>query len=371
MYRVLRNNKEQGPYSLEELVQHSLRPFDLIWVEGKSACWRYPPEIDELKPFLGSASDSILQTSFKPVQPAIQEQQKELQPYNAAEEQEELTEAMLEQKANALYLRVQAYNAKREQEEKDIQTKYARSLEDLKQDYADWLHGKKYKKREISSNNKGWVAFGAVSAAFLIFLLAGKDKEMAWPINTHKEVGGNNMAKQKKISQEESLPVNSSVITNQLSESYRVSVESFIDSMRNVLNKQSLNKPEAVPGKHTKTKVPENQVATHPVQLIIHPVEEEIKAPSIKAANLDARYIPVENSSRIKEVQVTVHNTGTVPLKQVTVDVFYYKKGERFINKETLFFNDIGPGNAFTVSKPGNKKAVLARFVLGELTADN
>lgn len=55
MYRLLRNNKEQGPYSLDELVQLSLRPYDLIWQEGKSACWRYPSEIEELKPYVTGA----------------------------------------------------------------------------------------------------------------------------------------------------------------------------------------------------------------------------------------------------------------------------------------------------------------------------
>lgn len=50
-YRLLRNNKESGPFSFDELVQMGLKPYDLIWVDGKSAGWRYPSEINELKPF--------------------------------------------------------------------------------------------------------------------------------------------------------------------------------------------------------------------------------------------------------------------------------------------------------------------------------
>src|SRR3954465_7491038 len=52
IYRILRDNKERGPLSLEELLQLSLKPHDLIWIEGKSAGWRYPSEIDSLKPYL-------------------------------------------------------------------------------------------------------------------------------------------------------------------------------------------------------------------------------------------------------------------------------------------------------------------------------
>ena len=48
-YLLLRNNKESGPYSLDGLMELGLKPYDLIWVQGKSAAWRYPSEVDELK----------------------------------------------------------------------------------------------------------------------------------------------------------------------------------------------------------------------------------------------------------------------------------------------------------------------------------
>jgi len=48
-YLLLRNNKEMGPFSLEDLVTHGLKPYDLIWIQGRSAAWRYPSEIEELK----------------------------------------------------------------------------------------------------------------------------------------------------------------------------------------------------------------------------------------------------------------------------------------------------------------------------------
>src|SRR5918998_1422410 len=50
-YLLLRDNKQSGPYSVEELAAHGLKAYDLVWLEGKSAAWRYPSEIDELKPF--------------------------------------------------------------------------------------------------------------------------------------------------------------------------------------------------------------------------------------------------------------------------------------------------------------------------------
>lgn len=50
-YLLLRDNKQQGPFSAEELSAKGLKAYDLVWVEGRSAAWRYPSEIDELKSF--------------------------------------------------------------------------------------------------------------------------------------------------------------------------------------------------------------------------------------------------------------------------------------------------------------------------------
>lgn len=50
-YILLRDNKEQGPMRLEDLLEIGLKPYDLVWLPGKSAAWRYPSEIEELQPY--------------------------------------------------------------------------------------------------------------------------------------------------------------------------------------------------------------------------------------------------------------------------------------------------------------------------------
>jgi hypothetical protein len=53
-YRLLRNNEEQGPFTLEELIQKNLKPSDQIWVNGLSTGWNYPGEMTEFKPYAPS-----------------------------------------------------------------------------------------------------------------------------------------------------------------------------------------------------------------------------------------------------------------------------------------------------------------------------
>lgn len=48
-YLLLRNNKESGPYSIEQLGLMNLLALDLVWIEEESTCWKYPDEIEELK----------------------------------------------------------------------------------------------------------------------------------------------------------------------------------------------------------------------------------------------------------------------------------------------------------------------------------
>lgn len=50
-YLLLRDNKQSGPYTFDELKDKGLKAYDLVWIEGKSAAWRYPCEVEELSAF--------------------------------------------------------------------------------------------------------------------------------------------------------------------------------------------------------------------------------------------------------------------------------------------------------------------------------
>jgi len=68
IYLLLRNNKQSGPFTREELLQQGLKKHDLIWVEGRSAGWRDPEEIAELTP--DAAPKSAVADDQPPAKPA-------------------------------------------------------------------------------------------------------------------------------------------------------------------------------------------------------------------------------------------------------------------------------------------------------------
>jgi hypothetical protein len=64
-YRLLRSNKESGPYALNDLVALGLKPYDLVWVDGRSAAWRYPSEITELKEYAPAVEEQPYDRFYK------------------------------------------------------------------------------------------------------------------------------------------------------------------------------------------------------------------------------------------------------------------------------------------------------------------
>lgn len=64
-YLLLRNNKESGPHTLQALLTMGLRPYDLVWVEGRSAAWRYPSEVEELKPYAEAVEEQPFDRFYK------------------------------------------------------------------------------------------------------------------------------------------------------------------------------------------------------------------------------------------------------------------------------------------------------------------
>jgi len=68
-YLLLRSNKQTGPFTLDEVREMGLKAYDLVWVEGKSAAWRYPGEVEEFKSFAPLVEEQPFDRFFKrPVQ---------------------------------------------------------------------------------------------------------------------------------------------------------------------------------------------------------------------------------------------------------------------------------------------------------------
>jgi hypothetical protein len=376
-FRLLRNNKESGPFSLDELLQLSLKPFDLVWVEGKSAGWRYPSEIDLLKPYLvenvpeqtsmvveqvHSESNEgrliIKEIPKEEVMPVQQTVNPVIQP-----EEQEITAEKLEKKANEIYLRVQAYTKQKEQQEEDLQTRQARSLDDLKQEYADWLHNKMDHKKSYGSR-KIVIGVGVFFVGALGYFLIERINTPDTPRPVQSSYFMSNSANDAKASQKQGIASNKS---GSHAKQKELTVDEYIDSIERAIENQDKHLAQnriSYKMPVVKTLPPQvNSAETHEQKLTT--VRKESLSNFV---GLDAKYLREPNRNNISSLEVTIRNNSSSFLKTVSVDVFYYRNNEKLIAKETLQFNNIEPGNSFTLSTPGNKKAFSAKFQLGNVS---
>ncbi len=197
IYLLLRNNKQTGPFSIEELVQGGLQPHDLVWEEGKSSCWLYPSEITSLKPYVSHTisapgknakeADAPAQqidkayqpsqnTSIPPLKPAVPKNVYVSMPQpagakpaaapKAASLQEPSTAYDLEQKAEELRRRALAATpeSKATTAPESIQTKYKRELSEVENDYTSWVFKKKSQNKTRFNEKHG-------AAALLMIIL--------------------------------------------------------------------------------------------------------------------------------------------------------------------------------------------------------
>lgn len=117
----MRDNKESGPYSEEEMIAKGFKPYDLIWVEGKSAGWRYPGEIPAFKSFAPMVEEQPYDRFYKkqPPQKHFVREEKTSQPaYSApvaktavpAAKENILPEISIQQQPKAVPMQAPDYN---------------------------------------------------------------------------------------------------------------------------------------------------------------------------------------------------------------------------------------------------------------------
>jgi hypothetical protein len=455
IYSLLRNNKQTGPYSLEELVQLQLKPFDLVWAEGKSAGWLYPSEIDALKPYLETTAVSSeaevqspkpevpspkpevlslkpvvkpsqplavaeekksgpvapiipqkkksskaiyvsLPAGMNPVQvavpvPATEVKQAPVQPVAAVAETsgdgagEEPTESF-EARVERMRRRVAAVESKEKVEEEvdEINTKYSRSLDDIKEEYSSWMKEQKSKKRFP-------VKKMVIGVAALLVLTAGGWLAYAFlssapdPVSSAQqplaEAAIPAVKKESNAEQEYDMPGDASTraVIERLDHTLEVleanekktaakkkttpaeTKKRVSDPVRTTPVPAAKKNTETASGKTTQEKSTSPSPQT--------PRREKSSVPLSKLVNIQGRVVKARKG--IDGVEITLQNNSDQTLKLVAVDVLYHKGNNSVIQRETIYFSDIRPGTSRMLVAPGNRNARGANYQLGLISAED
>jgi hypothetical protein len=425
-YSLLRNNKQSGPYTLEELLQLKLKAFDLVWVEGKSAGWSYPSEIDALKIYITDKEKTVETTAVAssaqlpekdiispptkeivsgkptaspgaqhiyislPASTHIKENAITFTPQAENIEEEESPEARLERKAQELRNKIQAFseNKKQPKADNDLDTKYARSLDDIKEEYSSWLHQQKKKKNVVSK--KTYFIIAGIAALFIgvyfitrLFsntnineehILSAEEIKSSAPVFNSGDKKENDLEKNKKLSKDDPGKKSQKVKNNKTNPSpVKTSspknkvdkIDSYIDSLNRAERKKKQQKETGY----------EPPVASSEGARQSSKRDDEIitKKPAERNATVSAPFeelVKLSESTGNGAPHLTLYNNSNKHIKFVAIDAFYYKANKKLLEKKTLYFNNISAMSTATLYVPEEKKAASVRYEMGLISTD-
>lgn len=391
-YILMRNNKQSAPLKLEELLQTGFKPYDLIWIEGKSAMWRYPSEIAELKDFAETVEEQLYDRIYSKNKPDEKSNQYE------SEHKEKQVYVAFPDKKNTAINKVSATVQKTAKPIEHLpenipvtETKFSQPLDDIKEMYAANLRNKKnvmaerliiFKSVKKVSLYTGLIAFG-IGIGFIFFYSKSKpDTLLSRQDNTSNEAtlpvsNQQYEKKETKISADETKLINDAAPqlytmdagianTEQKANIEKKTVNQSSTGLQKQEKNLSLNKPintvEISPGVETnntngersKKKRTGNEESTHSP---LNPAKELNRLVSLKSNNYQRGAF-----GGIRNLELTITNQSKYLLDKVVVELQYLKPSEQSLRSENIIFSSIPPDGVLTIAVPPSNRGIKVAY---------
>ena len=418
VYLLLRNNQQTGPYSFEELLALHLKPFDLVWVEGKSYGWRYPTEVESLKHHFISNDDHSNKEDAKPAaEPKSTSTKSEPSAKNIFVSMPSNSNRVIpagntidaiEQKAEELRKRAEAYIPKQE----PVKTNLNRHLDEVEEDYTKWMFQKKTNKMLLPGKR-----FAAVATVCIGLLVGGWwaytkffNTDTSSPTIALTSPTGSNI--EKKSNEEEILNLDSTGSKMQPSipaetiqkENRKKEVTAFPIEKKQVSDAEPVDKNEIQ--KETNEKIIEepvledqketatNEAATEKKKTIKEKINDLFKKKTT-GEGTEAEPKSTENSTNerkatrrenetetndaltdiskeveiktnkladswmlgVKNLKLTLFNRSTLTVNSAKVEVQYFSDNNELLETKTFSFSNIPPKKSQTLAVPDQRLA--------------
>jgi len=415
MYLLLRDNKQSGPYSFDELKTKGLKAYDLVWVEGRSAAWRYPSEIDELSAFAPAVEEQPFDRFYK-------------KPASAAAKAGDTATVMVSQPATTsnpatkrtIYVTMPGGIAARDTGREQVQARETappvresapareilREITPLREVIAfpvrEQLSYAQDAVREIlpplprRKPTKVLLPV-AIGAAVLILLAAGifiglsiqKDAPGLQKLasrsskdNAQQPVGA--AAQQLQMSPTTNPAAGTSTASNggngQATPMSTTANTAGKNRLRGTLTKQKTEapgtQPAVVPAMVVDSAANSNTVlhreAVHRTDALqSQPVDdhESLKTALANQISVGTNKYEVGTFGGIRNLQVTVTNRSVYSLDLVVVTVSYIQANKKTYKTENLYFRGIGPGSALMLEAPKTSRGINVQYKITSINS--
>jgi hypothetical protein len=367
-YLLLRNNKETGPFSFEEVKDMSLKTFDLLWVVGKSAAWRYPGEIPELKSFAPSLPEQNKDSSVKGLQTDDQ-----LPDFTINKKQDSSILRSMESN-NQRFISSRSVYVNLPAEKKQISIAPTGMLYDSSPGLSvrqeeDYDLSDLYKKRLAKSRRYS----GKVLWISTVVLLFGAGILTGFFISDRRKFFSSDAIHPQV--QVQPLQVDTKGKKDNLTEIQpgNIAFLPFVDSVKGVASSQKKSGINRVKKNAKNPIVKIDSAADHAISYSspvsndslrestmnkIHSLYDKIRTHPENYVNLLAGRYTTGIFGGISSFSITVTNNSTLQLNQVAVNIDYIQNNGKIFKTETLTINDLEPGETVTMKAPKSSRGI-------------
>jgi len=411
-YLLLRDNKESGPFSMNDLLNVGLKPYDLVWVQGKSAAWRYPSEVEELKPYAPVVEEQPFDRFFK----KSTEEKKEAEPaetkewseYAPATKREELRfvpgksvfVTLPGQKTVAVERPAKPQPMAKEslvspaititESTEPIETKYSKPLDEIKEMYVKSLQQRKNKTARkshlIAAVKKSSVIAGLICLGILAGLMiksrpkSNTISQQSLPTtpasidNLSNEKPGNTVPDDKinvddqpsGDKQDEELASSSKKDQSdkEMTDSKSPNITIRKETMIKPIQKKEFDSNEVAPKADFDVLTGER---TRKLRNANGSTEEGSVEPKNKNSLHDLVSIASNDYKRvafggIRNLQLTVTNNSKYELDNVIVELQYLKPSEEPLRTENIRFRGVAPNGSSTIKIPDTNRGIKISY---------
>ena len=411
-YLLLRDNKETGPFSTNDLLNVGLKPYDLVWVQGKSAAWRYPSEVEELKPYAPVVEEQPFDRFYKkPVEekkeePAVSKEQAQYAPVVKQEESKFVPKKSVfvtlpGQKTVAVERPAQLKPVIKEsplstfiplaETPEPAEIKYSQPLDEIKEMYVKTLQQRKSKTARktylVAGLKKAAVIVGlicvGVLTGFIIKSKPGKSGITSQQLVQTTPAVASNLTKEttEDPASPEKLPVidqtHSDNQNEELSSSKNLNPSSKEPETSKPatirIRKETMIKPAEKKEFDTDQTAPSAEVDAITSERIrkVRTLNKTIEEKPIARNNKNDLHELVSVASNdykqvafggIRNLQLTVTNNSKYELDNVIVELQYLKPSEEPLRTENIKFKGVAPNGTSTIKVPDTNRGIKIAY---------
>ncbi len=371
-YLLLRNNKESGPFTMDEVQGMSLKTYDLIWVVGKSAAWRYPGEIPELTSFAPSVPEqeaNFIRKKTNTESPGTDFSN--IKVPDSLNNQRSAANGQRPATNRSVYINLPA------------EKKSGIQLSDLNLEESGMITSNNpqsefdfseiYKKQPSAAARYSgrilWVStiillFGA--GIMTGFFISDRRKFFSSDENhpQNNPVAKQVVFKDKKENSTDAVNNNPAVINNEIISLNPDSVKKTNGILKKingaaakkVISVNAVNKDSIAAEQAVLAAIREKDSLKQDIIKKSELLYQRIKANPEKYINLSTGHYSTGLFGGISSFPVTVTNNSPVKIEMVEVIIDYIQNNEKVFKTETLSFNDLEPGEDLTIKAPKSSR---------------